>query len=132
MLKQPESSAEVHRILERYVHGCMNADGNLIREIFHPEAQLFGKFDGKTITFPIEAWIDRLTGNPKPASDAKISEPPKDGIEWSVDHLIFDENIAQATVVSRFLNVWYRDHMTLLQTEDGWKIVNKTFTYEKV
>ena len=131
MLKQPERSAEVHAILEKYVQGCMSADGNLIREIFHPEAQLFGKFDGKTVTFPIEAWIDRLTGNPKPASDAKITEPPEDGIEWIVDHLAFDENIAQATVVSRFLNVWYRDHMTLLQTEDGWKIVNKTFTYEK-
>ena len=132
MLKQPESSAEVNSILEKYVHGCVSANGSLIREVFHPEAQLFGKFEGKTVTFAIEAWIDRLTGNPKPANDAKISEPPEDGIEWTIDHLVFDENIAHATVVSRFLNVWYRDHMTLLQTEDGWKIVNKTFTYEKI
>jgi hypothetical protein len=48
-----------------------------------------------------------------------------------VDSVKVVENVATAVVVSRFLDVWYTDLMTLLRGDDGWKIVNKTFTYEK-
>ena len=70
-------------------------------------------------------------GDPKPADDARVTPPPAAGPAWRVESLDFDAEIARAVVVSRFLDVWYTDYMTLLQGEDGWKIVNKTFTYEK-
>ena len=123
--------SEVLDVIENYIEGCATLSAERIRSVFHTDAQLFGRFAGKTVVFPIEAWIDRVTGNPQPAADAKVTPPPAKGPAWTVDSVDFDENIARAVVVSRFLDVRYTDYMTLLQTDDGWKIVNKTFTYEK-
>ena len=122
---------EILDVVQAYIDGCAGPDADKIRSVFHPAAQLFGVFAGKTVVFPIEAWIDRVMGDPKPAADAKVSAPPSEGAAWWVDSLDVTENMARAVVVSRFLDVWYTDLMTLLETEDGWKIVNKTFTYEK-
>ena len=131
MTSETEVYSEVLEVLERYVEGCSGPDAETIRSVFHEQAQLFGRFAGKTVVFPIESWIERVMGDPQPASDAKLTAPPAKGPAWSVDSIDFNENIARAVVVSRFLDVWYTDYMTLLQTDEGWKIVNKTFTYEK-
>ncbi|NNL87076.1 MAG: hypothetical protein HKP27_15545 [Myxococcales bacterium] len=121
----------VLEVIQTYIDGCAGPDDNKIRSVFHPNAQLFGVFSGKTVVFPIEAWIDRVMGDPKPADDARITPAPTKGPAWWVDSVDVTENMARVVVISRFLDVWYTDLMTLLQTEDGWKIVNKTFTYEK-
>ena len=118
-------------VIETYIDGCAGPDDDKIRSAFHPSAQLFGVFGGKTVVFPIEAWIDRVMGDPKPADDAKVTPPPSKPPAWWVESAEVRDNLARIIVVSRFLDVWYTDFMTLLQTEEGWKIVNKTFTYEK-
>lgn len=126
-----EAYAEILRLVETYIDGCAGPDADKIRSVFHPAAQLFGVFAGKTVVFPIEAWIDRVMGDPQPAEDARVSKPPTRGPLWKVDSLDVTENMARAVVVSRFLDVWYTDYMTLLLSEGEWKVVNKTFTYEK-
>ncbi len=121
----------VLEVIERYIDGCAGPDDEKIRSTFHTSAQLFGVFGGKTVVFPIEAWIDRVMGDPKPADDAKVTPAPVSSPAWWVESADVRENMARVIVVSRFLDVWYTDLMTLLETEEGWKIVNKTFTYEK-
>ncbi len=131
MRREVASYSDVLEVVQTYIDGCAGPDADKIRSVFHPAAQLFGVFSGKTVMFPIEAWIDRVMGDPKPAEDAKVTPPPSTGAAWWVDSIDVRDNMARAVVVSRFLDVWYTDLMTLLDTEEGWKIVNKTFTYEK-
>ena len=117
------------RLLEHY--GMVDPDAERIRTAFHPDAQLFGVFGGNPVTIPLEAWIERITGDPKPAPDALVSPPAEPGKEWEVLSLENDGNIARVVVRDQFLGVWYTDYLTLMETEQGWRIVNKTFTYEK-
>ena len=131
MRDEVSAYAEVLDVVQTYIEGCAGPEADKLRSVFHPSAQLFGVFAGKTVVFPIEAWIDRVMGDPQPAPDAKITAPPREGLTWWVDAIDVKENTARAIVVSRFLDVWYTDLMTLLDTEEGWKIVNKTFSYEK-
>lgn len=122
---------EITTLIKTYLDGCAGPDAEKLRSVFHPQAQLFGIFAEKTVVFPIEAWIDRVMGDPKPAADAKVTPVPAKGPLWRIDSLDVTENMARAVVVSRFLDVWYTDLMTLLHCDGAWKIVNKTFTYEK-
>ena len=59
MSQETEAYGEVLEVIERYVEGCGGPDADKIRSAFHENAQLFGRFGGKTVVFPIEAWIDR-------------------------------------------------------------------------
>lgn len=118
-------------VIERYFQGMVEADEKLLREVFHPDAQLFGVFGGDPVVIPLDAWIDRVTGDPKPAPDARLSPPPADGVEWRIESAEVTGNIARVKVIDRFLGVWYTDYLTLLHAEGAWRIVNKTFTYER-
>ena len=118
-------------LVSRYFEGMVAGDGKIIREVFHPEAQLFGVFGGTPVVIPLEAWIERLEGDPQPAPDAAIFPAPEDGVEWRILDAVVDGNVARLTVRDRFLGVWYTDYLTLMQVEGAWRIVNKTFTYEK-
>lgn len=123
---------EILEAIQVYLEGCTDPSAAKLRSVFHPQAQLFGIMAGKTIVFYLEAWLERVTGDPKPAADAKISAPPINAESWKVKSVKFEDNIAMAVVVSKFLEVWYTDYLTFLREEQGWKIVNKTFTYEKI
>lgn len=131
MARGESAYPEIITLIKTYLEGCAGPDADKIRSVFHPQAQLFGIFGEKTVVFPIEAWIERVMGDPKPADDAKVTPTPKTGPLWRIDSLDVMDNMARAVVVSRFLDVWYTDLMTLLDSDGGWKIVNKTFTYEK-
>ena len=83
------------------------------------------------MVIPLDAWIERIEGDPKPAADAVISPAPKDGVEWRVLAAEIHGDIARLTVRDRFLGVWYTDVLTLLRADGAWRIVNKTFTYDR-
>ena len=131
MSKSVSAYSEILSLINKYVEGLSRMNDKKLRSVFHSQAQLFGIMAGKMVIFPIETWIQRVMGDPKPATDAKITPPPSSGDLWYVTSIKVLENIATAVVVCRFLEVWYTDFMTLLFENDEWKIVNKTFTYEK-
>lgn len=118
-------------LVQRYFDAMVAGDGAAIRAVFHSDAQLFGVFGGRPVTIPLEAWIERLENQPAPAPDAKRSPRPQDGVEWRILDVDRDGDIARLKVQDRFLEVWYTDYLTLLETDGEWRIVNKTFTYER-
>ena len=127
----PVAESELRPAVERYFEAMAKGDGAGIRAVFHPDAQLFGVFGGSPVTIPLESWIERIEGDPKPAPDAQVSPPPEDGVEWRIVTSEIDGDIARVVVRDRFLGVWYTDYLTFLQAEGQWRIVNKTFTYDK-
>ncbi len=118
-------------LVEQYFDAMTRFDGDAIRAVFHPDAQLFGVFGGNAVTIPLEAWIERIENDPAPAPDAKRSPTPDDGVEWRILDVDRDGDIARVKVQDRFLEVWYTDYLTFRESEGRWQIVNKTFTYER-
>ncbi len=127
----PVVDGELEVLVKRYFQGMVDGDGAQIRQVFHPDAQLFGVFGGQSVTIPLEAWIERIEGDPKPAADALVSPAPEDGVEWRILSAEVEGDIARLAVRDRFLGVWYTDYLTLLRADGTWRIVNKTFTYDK-
>ncbi len=126
-----EIDPELEVVVKRYFRGMVDGDGATIRAVFHPDAQLFGVFGGEPVAIPLEAWIERIEGDPQPAPDARISPAPEDGVEWRIVGAEVAGDIARLAVRDRFLGVWYTDYLTLLHSDGTWRIVNKTFTYDK-
>ena len=102
MREELSSYPAILEVIERYIDGCAGPDDEKIRSTFHTSAQLFGVFAGKTVVFPIEAWIDRVMGDPKPADDAKVTPPPTNSPAWWVESAEVRDNMARVIVVSRF------------------------------
>ena len=127
----PAVDPELEVLVKRYFQGMVDGDGAAIRDVFHPDAQLFGVFGGQPVTIPLEAWIERIEGDPQPAPDARISPAPEDGVEWRILSAEVEGDIARLAVRDRFLGVWYTDYLTLRRSDGAWRIVNKTFTYDK-
>lgn len=123
--------SDVLSILRAYLKAVSEPNREQILSVFHPKADLFGIMAGKTVKFSIDEWVERVMNDPKPASDAKMKILEQGSEQWNINSLQVFDNMAFASLGSQFLDVWYTDFMVFLFEEGTWKIVNKTFTYQK-
>jgi hypothetical protein len=115
--QNPEAPG-VRAALDHYIAGHATGSGAEFREAFHDEAKLFWMRDGKFMQRTDDEYIAGASGKP-PADEAQRKR--------SVEILDITGDVAVAKVVLDYPTVTFVDYMSLLKTESGWKIVNKTF-----
>jgi hypothetical protein len=115
--QNPETPG-VRAALDHYIAGHATGSGAEFREAFHDEAKLFWMRDGKFMQRTDDEYIAGASGKP-PADEAQRKR--------SVEILDITGDVAVAKVVLDYPTVTFVDYMSLLKTESGWKIVNKTF-----
>jgi hypothetical protein len=115
---QNPEAAGVRVALDHYIAGHATGSGAEFREAFHDEAKLFWMRDGKFMQRTDDEYIAGASGKP-PADEAQRKR--------SVEILDITGDVAVAKVVLDYPTVTFVDYMSLLKTESGWKIVNKTF-----
>jgi hypothetical protein len=115
---QNPEAAGVRAALDHYIAGHATGSGAEFREAFHDEAKLFWMRDGKFMQRTDDEYIAGASGKP-PADEAQRKR--------SVEILDITGDVAVAKVVLDYPTVTFVDYMSLLKTESGWKIVNKTF-----
>jgi len=114
-------SAEVRAALEGYFRGQATGDGSHFKPIFQPTANLYWIREGKYAERPSAEWMAGYPG--KPAAD----EAQRRRRIASMD---ITGNAASAKLVSDYPTAVVTDYMHLLKTENGWKIVAKTFVVQ--
>jgi hypothetical protein len=115
--KNPEA-AGVRAALDHYIAGHATGSGAEFRQAFHDDAKLFWMRDGKFMQRTDDEYIAGASG--KPADDEAQRKR-------SVQILDITGDVAVAKVVLDYPTVTFVDYMSLVKTESGWKIVNKTF-----
>lgn len=115
---QNPEAAGVRAALDHYIAGHVTGNGAEYRLAFHDDAKLFWMRDGKFMQRTDDEFIAGASG--KPAADEAQRKR-------SVQILDITGDVAVAKVVLDYPTVLFVDYMSLVKTEAGWKIVNKTF-----
>lgn len=116
-----QETADAKKIIEQYVDGCRRGDLELLKSIFHPDAQMAGFLGGELLYGGPGPFFDAVSQNPPPAN---AGEP----YSADISDVKVTGNVAQATLTeSGFLGMNFVDYFHLLKNEGRWQIVSKTF-----
>ncbi|MEL7122671.1 MAG: nuclear transport factor 2 family protein, partial [Bacteroidota bacterium] len=120
--RMQEDENEISRIkaaLTDYIEGSTNGQPKRLKEVFHPDLNLYYIRNGDLRTWSGTAYI----------SDTKEGKPTGEiGQIISID---YENDIATAKVEIKGSNKAYIDYFLLLKLEEGWKIIHKAFTEKK-
>ena len=109
--------AAVTEVVSTYYDGMMEADAAKLARAFHPRASIVGN-EGGELTW---ATLDEFTAE----CEGAVSQAGR--YEWRIEGLSFQGDTALVRLGGQFAGVWYSDDLSLVRTDDAWRIVHKTF-----
>jgi len=111
------------RTVQYYIDGSLQGRSEIMHPGFHEQATIVGHFGGSLVAGPIQKLYDLIDGN-GPASEIQ-------------PHFASIEILGTIAVVRLEVNHWsgevigsdtrMSDLLTLIKTNEGWKISNKMF-----
>lgn len=116
-----KQTAAIEATVTRYFRGMKEADVDLLKSAFHEHAGLFGPFGAEIIAAPISTFFEWVAENLEPGASGEDHELEIDSID-SIGPV--------ALVRCRELGFMGHDSaeiFTLLRTDAGWKITNKSW-----
>jgi Putative lumazine-binding len=113
----------ITKIMQRYIEGGRAGKSELMRPSFHPDATIVGYWGGTLLTGPIQQLFGWIDGN-GPAPDI---EPRFASIKVLETVAVVRLEVEHWSGELAGPDAHMSDVFTLLKTEDGWKISQKTF-----
>lgn len=115
---------QITATLEKYIQGSFNADVDLLKTIFHPQAGMFGYLGPNLLTGNPEPFFAHLASGPSHAALGKPYRASIAGIDVA-------GNAASAKLVEDgFADLDFVDYFHLLKVDGKWLIVAKTFHHD--
>ena len=120
-MPSPNDYASVRTVIESYIEGSYNADTDLLKRCFHPDALMSGYYRG-----------DLEIGSPQPFFDQLDSEPSSkssgEDYQAEISFIHSAGSMASAGVVEdNLLGTNYVNHFHLLKIDDQWSIISKIY-----
>jgi hypothetical protein len=112
----PKTHNEIVTCITTYVEAATGCDPERLGSVLHPEFRTGGRFEGA------EVW---LTRDDALASAARQSGNPVS--TWALETLEVDGSVAMARISSPWQGRVFRETITLLHSDDQWRIVFKAF-----
>ena len=109
--------AAVIEVVRAYYDGMMEGDAAKLGRAFHPRASIVGNEEGGLSWSTLEEFVAECEGAASQAGP----------YEWRIDRLSFAGDTALVGLGGQFAGVWYSDDLSLVRTDDAWRIVHKTF-----
>ena len=109
--------AAVIEVVRSYYDGMIEGDAAKLGRAFHPRASIVGNEGGELYWANLEEFVAECQG--------AVSEAGP--YEWRIERLSFEGDTALVRLGGEFAGVWYSDDLSLVRTDDAWRIVHKTF-----
>ena len=120
------SLEKIQALAEDYIEFLHTLDMSLFDRVFHPGARLCSRQNGNTTDWSLEEYRQIVLNRPAPKSLGK----KKEGRILFIDYL--SDCIALVKVHVRAGDNVFNDYLNLIETENGWQIIAKTFTLIRI
>jgi pimeloyl-ACP methyl ester carboxylesterase len=107
---------EVEKTITNYFEGRKNADLKQLQSAFSENAKLYTTKNNTELIIPLKSYFN------------KVKESGKQQVFTEILNGDITGNIASFKTKFSYPNFSYTDYLSLLKTEDNWKIISKTFT----
>ena len=121
MTKQDQ--AEIQGLMGRYFDGLYHSDSTMLRTVFHDDLAYVNGSSGTYEHMGLEAYMARIDARKPPASNGDPREEEIEQITLKGDRIGIVE--ARMTMLDRN----YQDLLTLINTDDGWRVLTKVFSF---
>lgn len=118
-----QDHTEIQDLIGRYFAGLYNSDSKVLRSVFHDDLAYANGTSGTYEYMGLEAYMTRIDARTPPASRGDPREEVIERIELKGDRIGIVE--ARMTMMGRN----YQDLLTLINTDDGWRVLTKVFSY---
>jgi len=115
--------SEIEALMQRYFDGLYHSDSAVLRMVFHPELSYVNATSGNHEFMNLEAYMDRIDARTPPASRNDTRNELIERINLKGDQMGLVE--VRMTMLGRD----YQDLLTVIHTDDGWKVLTKVFTF---
>lgn len=112
--------ADVHEAVQAYLDALHDGNADALARIFAPGSALHASAEGKAASLPLDPWLERVRGRTSARDSGHAPENRIHSIE------VVDD-MAMAKVSSAFRPKRFTDFLSLVRTDDGWRIVAKTY-----
>lgn len=117
------NQAEIQDLMQRYFDGLYQSDSTVLRTVFHTDLAYVNGTSGNYEVMGLDAYMARIDARTPPASRGDAREEVIERITLKGDRIGLVE--ARMTMMGRN----YQDLLTLINTEDGWKVLTKVFSF---
>ncbi len=109
--------AAVIEVVRAYYDGMIEGDAAKLGRAFHPRASIVGNEGGELYWATLEEF----------AAECERAVSQAGPYECRIEHLSFEGDTALVRLGGQYAGVWYSDDLSLVGTDDAWRIVHKTF-----
>lgn len=113
---------ELLALLQRYFDGLYRGDVDLLAQVFHPQARLYGEVGGQLLLRDVEPYLQVVATRASPQSRGEAQR-------MELVALRIDGAVALATARCDMLGFNYLDQLSLLKHDGRWSIVAKLYTH---
>jgi hypothetical protein len=119
-MSQRTNEADITAVIEvvrTYYEGMIEGDAAKLGRAFDPRASIVGNEGGGLTWATLEEFTAECEGAVSHAGP----------YEWRIEGLACEGDTALVRLGGQFGGVWYSDDLSLVLTDDAWRIVHKTF-----
>ncbi len=113
--------AAVEKVVWTYLDGLYEGDTKKLGAAFHEVSHLYSVHEGGVSDLPRAKWFEMVQGRPSPKAKGLPRTDRIVSVDFSGPETAFVK--VECSIHPRY----FTDYLTLLNLENGWKVVSKTF-----
>ena len=117
------TNTDIQELMKRYFQGLYHSDSAMLRTVFHPDLTYVNATAGTYERMGLDTYMDRIDARTPPASRG---DPRKEGIERIA---LKGDRIGSIEARMTMMGRNYQDLLTLINTDEGWRILCKVFSF---
>lgn len=123
MTNRVEDDEAVRACIQKYIDGAGKGDVDLLKQAFHPDAQMYGHMMGGEMAGSVQAFYDHVASSDAPDAEKYHASIVSVEVSGSVAHARLHED--------NYQGFDFVDHFLLFKDTTGWRIVTKTFAHDE-
>lgn len=113
---------QVTELAQAYFDGLHRGEADKLETAFHKDAHIIGWRDGGLVNLTKTDFVNLVRERPKPSETGEAYDMKISGLDLS-------DTAGLLKVEVLYMGYRFTDFLSLLKTESGWVITNKTFRH---